>query len=71
MKIFSSLEIRFLPGMEITERHIIVWLAFFLLVLVFIYPLRASLKTAFGNSMITERLAGGLDIEVFADLDLT
>jgi hypothetical protein len=43
----------------------------FILVLVFIYPLRRSLGSAFGQSMITEKLANGFDIEVFADLGST
>lgn len=47
---------------------LIAWLLFFLLTVLLVYPLRAALNDAFGSSMITERLAEGLDIEVFADL---
>jgi membrane protein YdbS with pleckstrin-like domain len=50
---------------------LIVWLLMFVLVLVFIYPFRRSLNSSFGHSMITEKLANGFDIEVFADLGPT
>ena len=39
-----------------------------MMVAIFIYPVRSSLGSAFGSSMITEKLADGMDIEVFADL---
>ena len=71
MKIFTYLKSGFFRAWRSRQAILIVWLAFFLLVLVFIYPLRGSLRSAFGSSMITERLAGGLDIGVFTDLGPT
>lgn len=68
MKIFSCLKTGFGRALRSWKGVLIVWLGLFLLVLVFSYPLRGSLKSAFGSSMITERLADGIDIEVFADL---
>lgn len=68
MKIFSSLETGFYRALKSRKGVLIAWLTMFLLVLVFIYPLRGSLSSAFGSSMITEKLAHGFDIEVFADL---
>ena len=68
MKIFSSLETGFYRALKSWKGVLITWLTMFLLVLVFIYPLRGSLSSAFGSSMITEKLAHGFDIEVFADL---
>jgi hypothetical protein len=68
MKIFSSLETGFYRALKSWKGVLIAWLTMFLLVLVFIYPLRGSLSSAFGSSMITEKLAHGFDIEVFADL---
>lgn len=50
---------------------LIVWFSLFLLVTVFIYPLRGSMNSAIGSSMITEKLKPGMDIEVFADLGNT
>lgn len=68
MKIFSSLETGFYRALNSRKGVLIAWLTMFLLVLVFIYPLRGSLSSAFASSMITEKLAHGFDIEVFADL---
>jgi membrane protein YdbS with pleckstrin-like domain len=71
MKIFSSLKSGFCRTLKSWKGVLIVWLSLFLLVLVFIYPLRGSLSSAFGSSMIIEKLADGFDIEVFADLGST
>ncbi|HBC77622.1 MAG TPA: hypothetical protein DCZ51_03275 [Bacteroidales bacterium] len=68
MKIFSSLISGFYRTFNSIRGVLIAWLTMFLLLVVFIYPLRGSLNSAFGNSMITEKLANGIDIEVFADL---
>jgi hypothetical protein len=68
MKIFSALKSGFSRTLRSWKGVLIVWFSMFILVLVFIYPLRSSLNSAFGKSMITEKLADGFDIEVFADL---
>lgn len=68
MKIFSSLKSGFCHALKSWKGVLIVWFSLFILVLIFIYPLRSSLNSAFGRSMITEKLADGFDIEVFADL---
>ncbi len=68
MKIFSSLEKGFYRSLKSLKGVLIAWLTMFFLAIVFIYPLRGSLSSAFGSSMITEKLADGFDIEVFADL---
>ena len=71
MNIFSALKSGFPRTLRSRRGVLIVWLSMFILVLVFIYPLRSSLSSAFGRSMITEKLADGFDIEVFADLGST
>lgn len=71
MKIFSSLKSGFSRALKSRKGVLIVWFLMFILVLVFIYPLRRSLSSAFGQSMITEKFANGFDIEVFADLGST
>lgn len=68
MKIFSSLDKGFSRVMISLKGVLIAWLTVFFLVITFIYPLRGSMSSAFGNSLITEKLAQGFDIEVFADL---
>ena len=47
---------------------VIFWLLSLALVSLLALPLRSSLKTATGGSMITEKLASGLKIEVLTDL---
>jgi len=68
MNILSYLKTGFFRALNIRKGVLIVWFSMFILVLVFIYPFRASLSSAFGRSLITEKLADGFDIEVFADL---
>ncbi len=68
MKIFNSLRKGFALVCRARTGVLITWFLFFLLTLSLVYPLRSALNIAFGSSMITERLAEGLDIEVFADL---
>jgi hypothetical protein len=68
MKIICSLRSGLKRAFRIRTAVLLTWLSFFLLSILLIYPLRSSLGTAFGSSMITERLADGLDIEVFSDL---
>ena len=68
MKVFSSLKTGFLRTLRSWKGVLIVWFITFVLVSFFIYPFRSSLGSAFGTSMITEKLAGGFDIEAFADL---
>ena len=71
MKIFSSLELGFKRALKSRKGVLILWFSMFILVLLLIFPLRRSLGSAFGGSMITDKLANGFDIEVFADLGTT
>lgn len=68
MKIFNSLKTGFIRTLRVWNGVLISWFLLFLLVAVYIYPLRGSLISGFGSSMITERLNNGPDIEVFSDL---
>jgi len=47
---------------------IILWLSSLMLVSLVAVPLKHALKADLGNSMITEKLASGINIEAFADL---
>lgn len=71
MKIINSLKSGLKRAFGVRTAVLLTWLSFFLLSILLIYPLRASLGSAFGSSMITERLADGLDIEAFSDLGNT
>jgi hypothetical protein len=68
MKVFSSLKTGFSVSLRSWKGILIVWFSLFILVSVLMYPFRSSLASAFGTSMITEKLAGGFDFEAFADL---
>lgn len=68
MKIISSLKSGLKRAFRVRKAVLLTWLSFFLLSILIVYPLRASLGSAFGSSLITERLADGFDIEVFSDL---
>ena len=67
-KIAYSLGSGFVRARNSSKGVLIFWFSMFVLVMVLIYPLRNSLNAGFGNSMITDQLADGFDIEVFADL---
>ena len=68
MKILNSLRSGFLRALAARRLVLVWWFTLFILVILFVYPLRSILGGAFGNSMITERLAGGIDIDVLTDL---
>jgi len=68
MKVFISLQTGFLRSLRSWKGVLMVWLILFILVSVFMYPFRSTLGSAFGTSMITEKLAGEFDIAIFTDL---
>ncbi len=68
MKIFISLETGILRSVKSWKGIVIVWLCSLLLVSLVAIPMKGALKSGLGNSMITEKLANGINVEVFADL---
>jgi hypothetical protein len=68
MKIWASIKTGFIRTIKSSGSVIYVWFCMFLMVLIFVHPLKNSLQSAFGSSMITDRLVDGFDFEVFADL---
>lgn len=68
MKISSSLKSGLRRTLKAKNSTLIVWFCIFILVLVFVFPLRRSLSAAFGASMITEKFADGINLEAFTDL---
>jgi len=71
MKVLIPLQTGFLRSLRSWKGVLMIWLILFILVSVFMYPFRSSLGSAFGTSMITEKLAGEFDIAVFTDLGST
>jgi len=68
MKLLSSLKSGFIRSARAWRGIMIMWLSSLMLVSLVAIPLKHALKTDLGNSMITEKLAHGINIEVFADL---
>ena len=68
MTILYSLKSGLNRALNVRKGVLIFWFSFFIMIMVFIFPFRGSLNSVFGSSMITEKLADGFDIEVFADL---
>jgi hypothetical protein len=68
MKILNSLKTGMLRSMKLWKGILITWFCSFLLVSIVAIPMKSALNAGFGNSMITEKLSKGINIEVFADL---
>ena len=68
MKIFISIKAGLLRSSKSWKGILIIWLCSLLLVSLVAIPLKGALKSGFGNSMITELLKNGINVEVFADL---
>lgn len=71
MKIFNYIESSFYKALRSSKGVLITWFLLFVLVSAVSIPLKGSLKSAFGSSMITEKLSNGIDPEVFTDLGST
>lgn len=70
MKLFKALGSGAIRSLKAYKGVIIIWFFYLLLVAMLTIPLKGSLKTGFGNSMITELLRNGINIEVFSDLEV-
>lgn len=68
MRIIKALAEGAIRALKMWKGILIVWLFSYLLSAIFVMPLRGVLKRGFGDSTITERLAHGIDFEVFADM---
>ncbi len=70
MKLFKALGSGNVRSIKAYKGVIIIWFFYLLLISMLTIPLKGSLKTGFGNSMITELLKNGINIEVFSDLEV-
>jgi hypothetical protein len=68
MKILNSLKSGFNRALRSWKGVLVVWLVLLILVSFMTVPLRGGLKSAFDNSMITEKLAEGFNLEAYMDL---
>jgi hypothetical protein len=68
MRIFYCLKSGINRSVRAWKGLVIIWVVSLVVVSFIALPVRGILNTGLGNSMISERLAKGIDIEVFADL---
>jgi hypothetical protein len=68
MKIFAPIRTGFYRSLRSWKGVLIIWFFSLILVAILAIPLRGALKSSFGSSMITGKLAEGFNIEVFSDL---
>lgn len=68
MKVFKALATGFCRTLKAWKGILLIWFGSLLMVSLVAVPLKGSLKSGFGGSMITERLQDGIDIEVLGDL---
>ena len=68
MKMIRALKSGALRALKAWKGILIVWFIYLLLVSLVALPVRGALKDGFGQSMITELLRDGINVEVFSDL---
>jgi hypothetical protein len=68
MKILGSLMEGFRRSLRSWRGILVMWLVSLMLVSLVAIPIKGALIAGIGNSMITEKLVKGIDVEVFADL---
>ncbi|MCJ7448864.1 MAG: hypothetical protein MUO72_14350 [Bacteroidales bacterium] len=68
MKIIRALKSGALRALKVWKGVLIVWFCYLLLVSLVAIPMKGALKAGFGQSMITEMLRDGINVEVFSDL---
>ncbi|MFA5818218.1 MAG: hypothetical protein WC854_02945 [Bacteroidales bacterium] len=71
MKLFIALKSAAIRSSKLWKGILIVWFSTLLLVCALAIPMKGALNSGFGRSMITEKLADGINVEVFADLGAT
>ncbi|HPF04303.1 MAG TPA: hypothetical protein PLE95_13950, partial [Bacteroidales bacterium] len=68
MKIFKAIASGFCRTLKVWKGILLVWLGSLLTVSIIAIPMRSFMKAGFGKSMVTERLADGIDMAAFGDL---
>lgn len=68
MKILIAIESAAFRSLKIWKGVLIVWLSSLLMVSMVAMPMKMALKSGLGASMITEKLADGINVEVFSDM---
>jgi hypothetical protein len=69
MKTFNAIKTGLIRSVKAWKGIFIVWIFYLSFVSLLVIPMRSSMKSGFGHSMITEELQNGFNLEVFSDLD--
>ena len=67
MKIFLALKSGFARSVNAWKGILVYWLVSLVMVSFLVIPLKASLKAALGKSMVTEKLADGINFDILGD----
>ena len=68
MQILKAIKSGVLRAVITWKGVLIIWFFLLLLISLLVIPMKGALRSGLGNSMITEKLAEGINIEVFAEL---
>jgi hypothetical protein len=68
MKVLIALKSGIVRSLNLWKGILIVWISSLLLVSTLALSIKAALNSGFGKSMITEKLANGINLEVFSEL---
>lgn len=68
MKIFLAIRSGFARSVNAWKGILVYWLVSLVMVSFLVIPMKASLKAALGKSMVTEKLAEGINFDVLGDL---
>lgn len=71
MKILSSLKTGITRAIKTWKGVVIIWVVSLILVSLVAIPMKATLVSGLGNSMITEKLKDGFNLEAFSDMGST
>jgi hypothetical protein len=71
MKIIVAIKSGVFRTVKLWKGILIIWFTSLLLASMVALPLKGALKSGLGNSMITEKLADGINVEVLAELGAT
>src|SRR5512135_209203 len=71
MKILLAMRTSVTRSLASWKGVLVIWLVSLMLVSLVVIPIKGVLKSGLGNSMITEKLAEGIDLDVFTDLGMT
>jgi hypothetical protein len=68
MKVINSVRAGIVRSVKAWKGMVIVWFITLIIVSLVALPMKGALNAGLGDSMITEKLAHGINVEVFADL---